>query len=233
MALFMDFEDPFPGFGNVVIYFSQYYRWCKLNNKKPIVYTTKPEKIVGLKNGIFEFTSIKPEHVISPSCCLSALFNINIPGYMHRIVDVPDIDFPDDIVAGFCFRFGDPLFDKDFIFMNDKCVETMINEMKKYNKVFVCSNKNSFVKDLRDQFGEEKIYSLNVDCEDNRFVTSHMKQWTALSKCAIVYHSIKTMNSGEKEITSTFAPTAAIYGGSEVVGIDNNGNIFHGSNYHW
>jgi hypothetical protein len=233
MALSMDFEDPFPGIGNIFIYFSQYYRWCKLNNKNPIVYTHRPEKIVGLKDGLFEFTSIKPENLITPECSMRSLFHISMPGYMNRIIDVPNIDFPDDIVAGFCFRFGDPKFDEGIQFMNDKCVNTMMNEMKKYNRVFVCSNKNSFIKDLKKQFGEEKIYSLNDEQEDSRFNPKHIEQWFALSRCPIVYHFIKTYNSDSNEITSTFAPTAAVYGGGEVIGVDNNGDMFHGQTYHW
>jgi hypothetical protein len=234
MALNIDQHKPFPGFGNLILYCSQYYRWCLLNDMKPVIYTTTPEKVVGIKKELFEFTSKKPDKTVDIGCDLQALFNINTQGYMHKIADLPDVELPKDIKAGFSFRFGDSKFDDKYTFMEEKCTETMCKIMNQFGKVFVCSNKNSFIQTLIDKFGENKIFTVNdLGHADDRFVASHLKQWVGLSKCPIVFHQVKTISGPDSEITTTFAPTAAVYGGSEVIGVDNNGDVFQGQNYHW
>ena len=233
MALNLDIKI-FPGIGNLFMLCSIYYRWCKLNDKKPIIYTTTPEKIVGIKKNIFEITNNTSEPFIDIPISLKNLFNINICGYLHKIVDIPDCELPSNIKAGFCFRFGDPKFDNEYTFINDNGAAAMCEHIKKYDRVFVCSNKNSFIEKLKEDFGNEKIFSVNDSGDDTRFNSSHLKQWLLLSKCPIVYHNVRTINGGDtNELTTTFAPTAGVYGGCEIVGVDNFGNQFHGHTYYW
>ena len=233
MALNLD-RKPYPGIGNVYMLCSNYYKWCQLNDKKPIIFTTTPEKIIGIKKNIFEITNKTSEPFIDIPLSLNTLFNLKICGYLHKIVDVPECDLPTNIKAGFSFRFGDDKFDDKFTFMNESGAAAMCEHIKKYDRVFVCSNKNSFIEKLKKEFGNKKIFSVNDSGEDNRFNSSHLKQWVLLSKCPIVYHSVRTKNGGDtNEFTSTFAPTAGVYGGCEIVGVDNWGNQFHGPTYYW
>lgn len=233
MALSLE-HVPFPGIGNTVIFCSQYYKWCQLNGVEPVLYTKTPEKIVGINKKLFRITTEQPEHTVDIPCSLVSCFNIGTCGYMHKILDLPTVDLPIDIKAGFCFRLGDPKFDNEFIYMNERCIEKMFSEMSKYTRVFVCSNNNKLVRTIVDKFGSDKIFTLNdINDPDMRFSGKHLEQWVALSKCPIVYHHVKTMNSKANELTTTFAPTAAVYGGCEVVGIDNVGNIFYKNTYHW
>ena len=144
------------------------------------------------------------------------------------------MDLPDGIKAGFCFRFGDPKFDEQVVFMNEKCVETMCNIINTFDKVFICSNKKEFIQTLKLRFGKNKIFTVDdLKNENSRNDISHLEQWHTLSKCPLVFHHVKTIGSSDNEITTTFAPTAAVYGGCEVIGIDNNGDIFQNQNYHW
>ena len=230
MTLNLD-NKPFPGFGNVCLMVSQYYRQCMLTNKKPVIYTKTPERVVGIKNELFEFTTDDTGAEIMP-VTLNRLFNVQTAGYLHKVVDVPDVSMPSNIKAGFSFRFGDPAFDDEYEFMNQTCVNAMLHQFSQYERVFVCSNKNDFIVKLKHTFGD-KIYSVNDEGEDCRFSRDHLKQWVMLSKCPIVYHPIQTVGSPDHMITSTFAPTAAVYGGCEVVGVNNNGQLFHGNTYHW
>jgi len=226
-------HDPYPGFGNQVIFISQYYRWCKLNAQKPIIYTKTPEKVYGIKKDLFEFVTEKPNELIDPPCTLPSLFNIKTLGYMNKVIDIPDIKIPDNIEAGFCFRIGDSEFDNELVFMNETCIEKMCDIMKQFKKVFVCSNKNSFVETLIEKFGNDKIFTLNKLGDNLRFNNSGLCQWSALSKCPLIFHHVKTIGGPSNEITTTFAPTAGVYGGCEIIGVDNNGNIFQTDRYHW
>jgi len=226
-------HDPYPGFGNQVIFISQYYRWCKLNSQKPIIYTKTPEKVYGIKKELFEFITEKPEKLMDPPCTLGSLYNVKTLGYINKIVDLPKIEIPDDIEAGFCFRIGDKNFDNDLVFMNENCIDKMCDIMKQFKRVFVCSNKNAFIESLIQKYGNEKIYTLNKSGNELRFSNNGLCQWVALSQCPLIFHHVKTYNGPENEITTTFAPTAGVYGGSELIGIDNNGEIFSNDSYHW
>lgn len=232
MALNLD-TKPLPGIGNVLMMCSIYYKWCQLNSANPIIYSNNSDKIVGIKKDLFEFTDEVPETFIDTPCTLHNLIRTTTCGYMHKVADLPDVELPSDIQAGFSFRFGDAKFDDGFTFMNEEGSRAMLELVKKYKRVFVCSNKNEFIKSLKDTFGHEKIFEVNDSGDDERFKSSHLKQWVLLSKCPVVYHSVRTKDGGAKELTSTFAPTAAVYGGCELIGLDNKGGVFYGNTYYW
>jgi len=236
MSYYLSLYDitPFPGFGNILMIFSEYYMICRMNNIKPIVYTNTPEKIVGIKKNLFTFVDVKPEGIeYKYHVSLSVLTFHRIIANMRIILDVPEVELPDGVIAGYSFRFSDKKYDEDFTFMNEKCIDSMKQTFNKFGRVFVCSNNNEFIKKLKEEFGDDKIFSVNDLTENKRFDNNQLIQWSLLSKCNFVFHFVKTVGSHEKEITSTFAPTAGFYGGSNIYGIDNNGDIFYEKGYYW
>lgn len=228
----LNLEDKYvPGYGNVILKCAIYYRHCLLNSIKPVIYNPYGHKIVGIKNHLFDWVSEKPEQLINVPVRHFDLLTLSTAGYFHRVSDLPEIKLPQGIKAGFTFRFGDPKYDGDCKYLNENGVRAMTEEFKKYDKVFVCSNNNSFIQKLKNEYGEDKIYSVNDVGEDTRYDMSGLKQWVCLSQCPIVYHQVSAI--GSSELSSSFGATAAVYGGSEIVGVDNDGRFWHGKNYRW
>ena len=130
--------------------------------------------------------------------------------------------------AGFCFRVRNPALDGDVEFMNEAAIEAMLRLMTRYTNPFACSNDRAVLARVT----ERVPWAITVDCASwgARNAADHVAQWLALSKCPIVFHGV----GGNGSVTSTFAPTAAIFGGCEaLVGVDPFGNACYGDSYHW
>lgn len=169
-------------------------------------------------------------------CTLKSLLEACDTGAFHRVVKPVDDDVLPDmngVQAGFCFRVKIPGLDDDSDdFMNDLAVSTMITETMKYDKILAVGN---------DQGVLDRLLAIHPDAvvlpakyTDVRNHQNHVIQWHALSRCPIVYHGIR----GESGLTSTFAPTAAVYGNihpasGNLLGIDNDGRIKSGMAYTW
>lgn len=230
----LDSYEPFPGVGNVFLMLGSYYDWCMRHHLTPTICTSHPEKIVGIRKELFRIIASPPPGATMFDMKFSvAIMNEHTRKGMKTIVNVPILRSEQykGLEAGFSFRFGDSRFDGEFVFMNDVGVETMVEKMQQYTRVFVCSNNNGFVKQLKTRF--PNIVTCNSEGNDTRFDSDHLHQWTALSLCPVVYHHVKTIGSPDSEITTTFAPSAALYGKARVVGVDNHGDIFEGPSYHW
>lgn len=229
----LDEYDPFPGVGNVFLMLGSYYDWCMRHQLTPVICTRHPEKIVGIRKELFRILETAPPGAKMFDMKFSvAILNEHTRRGMEKIVDVPLLRSEQykGLEAGFAFRFGDTRFDKH-VFMNDVGVQKMVEKMHQYNRVFVCSNNTAFVQKLKKVFPH--IVTCNAGEGDTRFDSAHLLDWAALSLCPVVYHHVKTIGSPDSEITTTFAPSAALYGKARVVGVDNRGNIFEGSSYHW
>jgi hypothetical protein len=232
--LTLDNYDPFPGIGNVFLMLGAYYDWCLRQGTTPVICTAYPGKIVGIRKELFSIIETLPPGAKTFEMHFSlAILNEHTRRGMERIVDVPTLKSEQykGLEAGFAFRFGDTRFDKNCVFMNDVGVHKMVEKMRQYTRVFVCSNNNAFVQQLKKVFPH--IVTCNTGEGDTRFDSAHLLDWAALSLCPVVYHHVKTIGSPDSEITTTFAPSAALYGKARVVGMDNHGNIFEGSSYHW
>ena len=121
-----------------------------------------------------------------------------------------------------------PALDGDVEFMNEAAIEAMIRLMTRYKNPFACSNDRAVLARVT----ERVPWAITVDCASwgARNAAAHVAQWLALSKCPIVFHGV----GGNGSVTSTFAPTAAIFGGCEaLVGVDPFGNACYGDSYHW
>lgn len=227
---------PVPGIGNLLLMLGGYYQWCKIHGHTPVVFTHDPDKIVGIKKEKFTFIPLERGQR-APHCVHmrfgQSFLNPSTREGMMEIIEYPTFDASlyKHIQAGFCFRFGDPQFDQDYTFMSTVAVEKMIECMQEYERVFVCSNNNEFVCDLKKRY--PYILTCENDGKDTRYNPNHMVQWAVLASCPVIYHSVKTPGSGPKEITTTFAPSAALYHNAQLVGIDNNGQLYQGTSYRW
>ena len=180
----------------------------------------------------------------SAFCNLRELFHPELPAIMHSIVQ-PPLPLPrHGADAGFCFRVTKPHLDRGYTFMSDKAIAAMMDAMHAFEKPFVCCNDAALLKKLLASH-PGAIAMPSRGTEDVRNAPDHIHQWFALAECPIVFHGIgggggsggggEHGGSGEHgAIASTFAPTAAVYGGCRaIVGVDNDGVMYGGSTYRW
>ena len=97
--------------------------------------------------------------------------------------------------------------------------------MGKYKKVFVCSNDARHLQNL-----PSNAVAAAQGADTERNAASHLVQWHCLARCPVVYHGV---SGADGSITSTFGPTAAVYGGAAIVGVDNAGAVLSGAAYRW
>jgi len=218
------------GFGNVLLMAAGHLR-----NGGTALFHDAPEAELGILD-LSHFVVDPDASRVDPKlnaryCNLATLLDPEVARVMRRITNGSS---PEDDVqavdAGFCFRVRNPALDGDVEFMNDAAIEAMIRIMTRYKKPFACSNDRAVLARVT----ERVPWALTVDCKTSwgaRNAPDHVAQWLALSKCPIVFHGV----GGNGSVTSTFAPTAAIFGGvaTALVGIDPFGNACYGDSYHW
>lgn len=234
MKLYLDSNDDgtFPGWGNQIIVASQYMKLCHENRWKPVIYTLHPDYIVNFKQGVFEFSDV-PTDVIKIPINLRATFDpANVKYYKTIIKDI-EVELP-EVDAGFSFRFENPEIDGVFRFGNQKSTDTMKQLIRNMKRVYVTSNSNAFIDELVEEFGEKIVHHRNhEDTREKRNSEDHLKKWITLSKCPRVIHFVRAFSDPPEVITTTYAPTAAIFGNKQLIGVDSNGTILYGRNYHW
>lgn len=238
MKLYIDYNEDgtFPGWGNQLIVASQYYKLCKDNGYKPVIYTKHPEYVVNFKPGVFEFSEVSTNVVKIPINLRSVFNKEYVDCYKHIIQEI-DVELPNDIDAGFSFRFETPEVDGIYRFGNKTSIDTMKQLIRNMKRVYVTSNKDEFIDQLITEFGSKivchRANKNDKDTRENRNSTEHLKKWVALSKCPRVVHFVRALDDPPEVITTTYAPTAALYGNKQLIGVDSYGKILHGHNYHW
>jgi len=232
------------GIGNIVLESAAHLLTCTKNALPPVIVHDNPPELGVLDLGYFNVSSdvryIHPD-LNRVYCSLGVLKHPEVRECMKSIVapiDVP-IDMK-DIEAGFCFRVSYESLDGADNFMNETAIRVMLDEMKKYSKVFVCANSESILKRAIESHPNVVYLEPVPENITTRNAPDHIVQWHALSKCPIVYHGIK---GGMPDVTtSTFAAVALAYGkecpadrdiAEFIVGITNDGRALCGRMYPW
>lgn len=221
------------GFGNVLLMAAGHLR-----NGGTALYHDAPEAELGildLSHFVLDPDASRVDTKLNARYCnLSTLLDPAVARVMRRIANgsfgVANEESPKKNAAdaGFCFRVRNPTLDGDVEFMNETSIEAMIRLMTRYKTPFACSNDRAVLARVT----ERVPWAITVECASwgARNAPDHVAQWLALSKCPVIFHGV----GGNGSVTSTFAPTAAIFGGCEaLVGIDPFGNACYGDSYHW
>lgn len=229
------------GIGNIVLEAACHAYDCAVRGVLPaVIVHDDPSELRVLDLDYFVVTpdASRVDSSLNPKyCCLAACFSEEVRRSMQDIVKPRDL--PVDMTgveAGFCFRISIPALDGDVQFMNDAAVDRMIREMKKYSKVFACSNCEELLR--RVVASHPNVVTIGSDDFSARNADDHALQWHALAACPIVYHGVRGGCDGNVR-TSTFAPVAAAYGQQcrdrtvIPVGIDNRGELRAGRGYGW
>lgn len=206
--------------------------------RPPVIVHDAPHELGILDTSLFEITDdatrVDPG-LNSALCTLGALKAAYKCGAIRRVVKPIDLDLDlDGVQAGFCFRVKiDDLDGDSDEFMNDLAVSTMITESMKYDKVLVVGNDESLLE--RVAMLHPNVIAMPATNVGVRNHPDHVVQWHALSRCPVVYHGVRGESGG---LTSTFAPTAAVYGGidpvsGDLLGVDNDGVVRRGLFYSW
>lgn len=222
------------GIGNIVFEAAAHAHNCAVRGIPAAIVHDDPTELGILDLTRFDVTSdaSRADPTLNPMyCCLRAFFSPEVRESMRSVVrprDVP-IDMT-GVEAGFCFRISNPALDGDAEFMSDAAIDRMIAEMKKYSRVFACSNSEELLR--RVVASHPNVATLGSDDFSARNADDHALQWHALAACPLVYHGIRGRAGGT---TSTFAPAAAAYGQRRrflgpiiPVGIDNAGELYAG-----
>lgn len=230
------------GIGNIVLKAACHAHDCAVRGTRPVIVHDNPMELGVLNLDRFVVTSdaSRADPSLNPAYCnLGALFSSQeVHRSMHLVVKPRDV--PVDMTgvqAGFCFRISIPALDASCEFMNEPAVERMIREMKKYSRVFACSNCERLLRRVVES--HPNVVTIESDNFEARNADDHALQWHALSLCPVVYHGVRGGFGGNVR-TSTFAPVAAVYGQTKrrvrpsvPVGIDNAGNVCAGISYGW
>jgi hypothetical protein len=227
------------GMGNVLL-LAAAHLVASPTGQRPVIAHDSPETELHVLDTTF-FRVVHPDSArIDPSlnaryCNVRTLFSPDVQHVMRYITRIPEwIRVAGDafvakhaIDVGLCFRISDPALDGNDQFMNDASCSKMIRIASRSNAPFVCSNDSRILQRIRSLLP----HSICVDCSTYgvRNAEEHILQWYILSKCPVVYHG----NGGNGGISSTFAPTAAVYGNSHIVGVDNAGRVHPGNRYCW
>jgi hypothetical protein len=224
------------GIGNIVLMLSGYIKWCSEVGVFPAV-LPQGDSIGGVHEFFLNLSKFPAGSLSKDArfhangvCNLHTLMDPGVLTWMRRLViPPPNIDEVwrrfQGVEAGMCIRASDARHDGDSSYMNARAIQAIKTQMLKYSKVFVCSNDASLLQDL-----PPNAMILEETDASKRNEPSHWLQWHELSRCPVVYHGISGVDGS---ITSTFAPTAGAYGGATMVGIDNQGNVKEGMDYHW
>lgn len=217
MMVFVDVSSC--GIGNIVLMIAGFLYSCRRLGVQPVVVSTTPQGVeAGIKTGSFQLRTTRPTYMLeahpSKYCNLATLQNPDVIKVMREIVRVPEgLDAAlaplEGVVAGFCIRTEDEAHDGASRFLAPEAVAALKASMSQYSKVFACSNDAANLEDLPEQ-----AVVLERTDRAARNIPSHWLQWHALSRCPIVFHGV---SSEDGRVTSTFAPTAAVYGSTKVL----------------
>lgn len=232
------------GVGNIVLSMAAYLAFERQRHNdpafRPIVYCLRSYYLKGIRTDLFRIVEEPPVHARRFNMGVINLLLLSHPVVqqtMHEIVRPPV--HPETIAswtagaeAAFCIRTSDPSkwpTDKGTVFMNAVSVQTMLEEMRRYSRVLVCANEGAGIRqeDLPPGARLMRICETEEPCEGLRA----WMQWHAIASCPVVYHGVA--GGADGSITSTFAPTAAVFGGRRILGVDNDGNIYSDDKYHW
>lgn len=220
------------GIGNLVLMLGAYLEMCRMEAWQPVVCTAADLSGV-IRTDLFNVVSQRPSleegwQEINPSVLCNRLV------LAHKLVRaaLQEIVLPrslpegvGEFQAGFCIRTADATHDDQSTFMNAVAIEAMKAEMLRYDRVFVCSNDAAHLTDL-----PPNAVVLEPTDPRERNVAGHWDQWHALASCPVIYHGI---GGTDGSITSTFGPVAAAFGGGDVVGVNNAGEVLRGVSYTW
>jgi hypothetical protein len=201
------------GIGNIVLEAACHAYDCAVRGVPAVIVHDDPSELGIMDLDYFVVTpdASYADPTLNPKyCCLGAYFSEEVRRSMQDIVRprVLPVDMT-GVEAGFCFRISIPDLDGDVEFMNDAAVDRMIREMKKYSKVFACSNCEDLLR--RVAASHPDVVTIGSDDFSARNADDHALQWHALAACPIVYHGVRGGCDGNVK-TSTFAPVAAAYG---------------------
>lgn len=224
------------GIGNIVLMAAAHKVACDANGVLPVLFHDAPEKLGILDESLFDIRRTPDDAIVDPDlpgtyCNLKILRNPAVVECMRKIVKRPPLALPDMRAdAGFCFRVSIPELDYGCLHMTEKAIDFMIKLAKTYARPYVCSNdKRVFERVLREVPNAVGLECTSYGTQNH---AEHIMQWLALSACPVVYHGIGTARDGS--ITTTFAPTAAAYGGTrQIAGITNFGVAYVGKGYAW
>lgn len=229
------------GIGNVVLVLAMYRHRLRGHHpeERPVVYHPEPESFESfIDTTHFEFVRDRPcdrtEFDKAAICNLKTLCEAHAA--IRSIVlkqPIPSVVLQNpDIGAGFSIRVGDPRHDAGHTFMTQQAIEAMLREMHKYPKVLVCTNDSTALNAYALSSHVVFVEHTDGTCRNTE---SHWEQWHALAVCPVVYHGIAMKGDGSR--TSTFAPTAAVYGGRcrNLIGVDNAGRLYsyEDDTYRW
>lgn len=221
------------GIGNIVLEAASHFEWCLRRGVTPVIVHDDPSELGILDLTRFQVTAdaSRADPSLNPKYCTLRSLWLGDRRYLSAVVrprEVP-IDMT-GVEAGFCFRISIPDLDGDSEFMNDAAIDRMIAEMRKYSRVFACSNSEKLLR--RIVASHPNVATIGSDDFSARNADDHALQWHALAACPLVYHGIRGPDGGT---TSTFAPVAAAYGRQPLpIGIDNSGERREGfAEYRW
>ena len=222
------------GIGNVALGLAAYLKWCAEHHARPVVHSPGPLTGVRVTFDLASSNPGGPAFDFQSVCNLRTVMDPGVREWMLRVVKVPpDIERTwrhfRDVAAGVCIRVSDARHDGDARFMNEAAVTALKREVAAFGargqRVLVCSNDAACLGDLPDN---AVTYEATDPAERN--AAGHWMQWHLLSRCPVVYHGV---SGPDGSITSTFAPTAAVYGKAKLVGVNNHGGFVAGDRYHW
>lgn len=216
------------GIGNIVLITAASLVHCRRLGLRTLTVVCDDVESVKrhMRHEALDFVSAPPRRgegwkEVNPSvvCTASSLVNPLTVAMLRDIVVPLDVRVDPDVQAGFSIRTPNPAFDGPTRYMNDLAMRSMKRQMTRYGRVLVFTNDASNLGDLPPG---ARVWEPTDG--QRRNLESHWRQWHALAKCPVVYHSIRGVHD-LGNTTSTFAPTAAMYGGGIVVGIDNAGGV--------
>jgi hypothetical protein len=219
------------GIGNIILMAAAHKVACDALGVPAGLRHDVPDMLRVIDTTAFEMHDVVDPDLPPKYCNLATLRNAEVVECMRKIVKRPPLTLPDlRTDAGFCFRISVPALDYGCLHMTEGAIRVMIKLAKTYARPFVCSND----KDVFERVLREVPAAVGLGCTSYGVQNhdEHVMQWLALSSCPVIYHGVGMTIDGS--ITTTFAPTAAAYGGArEIIGINNFGRSCVGTKYAW
>lgn len=229
------------GFGNILLMAAGHL--VNSENEKRMLYHDNAEaELFGILDVEKYFEMTDDESLVDPSlnakyCSLRALCDPDVRDAIQRIARIPEDAKRrvqgEEFDAGFCFRVTNPDLDgTDVTFMTDVEFDTMIVMMRGFRRPYACSNDEAVLARVR----ELAPHCVTLPCATygRRNAPDHVDQWYALSTCPVIVHAVG-LDGRDGRWTSTFAPTAAVYGPetSNLIGVEPSGALCFNDRYHW